>query len=445
MIVLINKIKSYLILIFVCFTVSIQAQDKHILSLQDCFKLAFKNNLTIKSANLQEQISSYQLKSKKTGLLPSINGYINNGYSWGRSINPNTNSFTTTQFSSYRGGISTNLLLFSGFSKLKEIKSFKFELEINKTEIQKIKNDLTIDIALSYITILYLKEILRANKEQIKSSYKQLEIAIIKFNSGYLPEGELFKIKSQKAREDLALSNTQNLLEYNVLDLKQFLQLPLNTDIELVEYENAISETAWLNRDIFKILDKAVEINPSYIKSVLQTQQAKNNIGISRVTFFPSLSFGGSINSLYSNNVDLSFNDQLNTNLYYDVNFTVTLPLFNKFKSKYLVKESKLSFEQSKIQQDIQKNSVSKIILNAINDAKSAEKKFKSSLQAHEFGKKSYEADMLKYKGGKINVNELNITKNNYINAQSALIQAKYEFLYSNAVVLFFMGKEFRF
>lgn len=445
MIVLIDKIKNHIFIFSIICSLCIQAQINNTFTLENCLKLALKNNLTIKNIEIQKQISTYQLKSKKSELLPYVSGIINNGYSWGRSIDPNTNSFTTTKFSSYNGGVSANILLFSGFSKLKNIKSFKYELEINKTEIQKIKNSITIDVAFKYITILYLKEIIKANKEQIKFSEKQVEIAQLKFNNGYISESDLYKIKSQKANEELTLTNNHNLLESNLLDLKLLLQLPLNKNIDLVEYNDSFFETSWLDENKYDLLNKAVKINPTYKISLLQTQKAKNDIGISRASFFPSLSLGSSINSIYSDNIDFRFKDQIDNNLSYGINFSLTIPLFNQFQNKYAVKQSKAFFHKSKVQQRLEKNSVSKIILNAINDAKSAKKKYETSKQAYKYGMKSYEADLLKYKLGQINVNELNTTKNNYINSQSDLIQAKYEFMYSNAVVLFYMGEKFKF
>lgn len=441
--VLINRgnlsVVCFLTLIFI----EVTAQNK--LSLQDCINIAFENNLLLKQASLNEEISLYNLRSNRSELLPSISAQSRNNYSWGRSIDPITNSFTTTQFTSYRGSINANMILFSGLGNQKRIKSAKFDLEIDKTEIKRIKNDLTIDIALKYINILYLKEIINANFEQVKSSEKQLEIANLKFDKGQISESDLFKIKSQKSNEEFTLTENNELLESNYIDLKQMLQMPLEKEIALKEYNGLIVDPQWMSDNKFRLLDDAIMQNPSYIISNFLTKRAINEIGVARSSFFPTLSIGGSVGSLFSNNIDFDFNQQFDNNLSYEFNFSLTIPLFEKFSNKYALKEAKLLFERTKVDLEIDRNNISKIILNAMNKAISSKKKYETANESLKFAQKSYEADLLKFQLGKININEFNITKNNYINSEADLIRAKYHYLYDNAVVIFYLGSEFNF
>jgi outer membrane protein TolC len=394
---------------------------------------------------LNEKISFYELKSNKAELLPSINSQTRNNQSWGRSIDPITNSFTTTQFSFYRASLNANMTLFSGLANLKQIKSAKYDLEIDKSEIQKIKNNLTFDIALKYITILYLEEVIKSNAKQIISSEKQMEIALLKFEKGYISESELFKIKSQKANEELTLTENSELLELNYIDLKQFLQFPLGKSLILKRYEEPLLNHLWMEEDKYSLLNEAIARTPSFRISEIISKKAKNEIALSRASFFPTLTVGGSLTSIYSDNIDMTFNQQYNNNLSYGLNFNLSIPLFDNLRNRYGLKQAKISFDQAKIEQKIEINAISRTIINAINTSKSAKKKYDTSLESFQYGKKSYDADLLKFNAGKININELNITKNNYINSQSDLIRAKYEYMYNNSVVLFYLGGEFRF
>ena len=91
----------------------------------------------------------------------------------------------------------------------------------------------------------------------------------------------------------------------------------------------------------------------------------------------------------------------------------------------------------------MEQNRLSKEVLKAITDTKTSIKKSESAAIAFEFSKKSYEADALKFELGKININELNITKMNFNNSQAELIQSKYELLYNNALIKFYLGEPF--
>ena len=129
--------------------------------------------------------------------------------------------------------MNSGINLFSGFQNINSIKLAKQELESNKTTIQKIKNEITIEIATKYTNIIYLKEIIKSNEEQIKSTQKQLKLNQSKFELGYIPESDIFKIKSQLANEQLTLTNNINQLSINELDLKQLINIPFSVEITL--------------------------------------------------------------------------------------------------------------------------------------------------------------------------------------------------------------------
>ena len=133
-----SKILQFLSLLFF---VSIYGQKA--LTFENCLDIAFENNLSLKNAKISEKIVNYQLTNSKTKVLPSVNASVSNNYSWGRGIDPNTNSYINQQFKSYNGSLGSNLTLFNGFSNITAIKTAKQELELNKTTVQKIKNEIT--------------------------------------------------------------------------------------------------------------------------------------------------------------------------------------------------------------------------------------------------------------------------------------------------------------
>lgn len=417
---------------------------QELLTFNDCLKLAINNNVTIKSAYISEKIAVYELRTARGQLLPEIEGNVENKYSWGREIDPTTNTFVDKDLKSYAGNISASLNLFSGFINLKSIKAAKQEVEINKAYVQRIKNDITIELAQKYITILYLEETILVNQEQIKASEKQLEIADLKFKSGVIAESEVFKIQSQKATEELLLINNQNLLASNFIDLKQLINIPLDRTIELVKPNLLQPENQNQFENQFSLIRNAIDINPSFRMSELIAEKAKTDIAIARSYRMPSLTAKFTYGSKYSNNDPLvSFEDQIDENLTHGLKLTMVIPIFNQLETNYRIKKRKLVYEQSRLETQLEENRLSKVVLQAINDTKAALKKQESSSIAYEFARKSFDSDQLKFELGKININEINFTKSNFKNAQAELIRAKYELLFNNALINFYLGEDF--
>jgi outer membrane protein TolC len=100
-------------------------------------------------------------------------------------------------------------------------------------------------------------------------------------------------------------------------------------------------------------------------------------------------------------------------------------------------------YRKSKVTTELERNRLSKEVLLAVNDAKTAVKKNEASAIAMEFSQKSYDADMLKFEVGKIGISELNTTKINFNSVQAELIQSKYELLFKNALIKFYAGEPF--
>lgn len=439
--------KSVLLAILFIFSNAIFAQDA--LTFDTCLQLALKNNLSLKTAFNDEKIASYQYKASYGKFLPNVYGEAENRNSWGREIDQNTNQFVNQDLKIYSGRVNAVFNLFSGFSAINSVKSSREELKIQRINIKKVQNEISIDLAQKFITILYLQEIIVANKEQIQSSEKQLELALLKFNSGVVSESEVFKIKSQKAREELNLLTNENRLIDNLISLKQLMNMPLEKEITLISPTTEINKNNLLDENPYALTKKAIEINPRYNLSLLREKKARTNLSLARSSLYPTLSLRFLAGSNYTDNyfdkgIFISNDDQIDLNYSRGLRLNLIVPIFSQMTNYSKIKTSKMNFKQSRIDTEIIQNNLSKEVLKAIADTKTSIKKNEASTLGFEFSRKSYEADALKFELGKININELNVTKLAYNNAQAELIQSKYELLFNNALINFYLGDEFK-
>ena len=345
----------------------------------------------------------------------------------------------------YEGTANAYFNLFSGLKVHNDIKLARQEKELVRTNIHLLQNQLTIDLAQRFITILYLQEIIAANEQQIQASTKQLELAQLKFDSGVIPESELFKIKAQKATEEFTLLTNRNRLAENTISLKQLMNMPLETEVVLLKPNLELNENLTASDNELELTKKAVDIHPAFQASILEMKKARTELAIARSLRWPTLS----MRLMYRSNYDpmirdqVSFDDQLDMNTSKQIRFYLTIPIFNQFKNNLEIKAQKMLYRQSKVTTELERDRLSKEVLLAINDAKTSVKKNEASTIALEFSQKSYDADMLKFEVGKIGISELNLTKINYNSAQAELIQSKYELLFKNALIKFYAGEPF--
>ena len=437
--------KNILFLFFFqcCVLISTNAQERF--SFKDLLGVAYKNNLSLKEAFFEEELASMQYKRSKNELYPSLNANISNTNSNGRSIDPYSNSYIDTKFKSYSGSIASNAILFNGFSKINSIRMAKTEVDINQVTIEKVKDDIAIELASLYTTILYTEELIKANREQIEISVQQRKSLQLRFGEGLIAESELFKIEAQIASEEVNLTTTENLLKVYYLDLQQLLNLPLKNSISL---QPLVSKSPFENVEDVSLLDveEIYKSNPSFQIAKIQEENSKLNIALNRAAYFPTLSLQLNYGSFYSDsNSDFNFNEQWSNNKNYGFSLSLSIPVFNGFSVRYSVKRAKILHEQNLIRTDIKKNGLIRVLSQANNDVVASYQKLKSAVSALQYAQKTLEADLLKFEYGKISLTELLLTQKDFYNIKAELIKSRYEYYFNQGVIGFYKNNDFNF
>jgi outer membrane protein len=419
-----------------------EGKAQQVLSYEDCVKLALQQNLQLKRTLLDLEASIVRLKVQKADMLPRLNGSLRDNNSVGRSIDPLTNEFINRKFNSVSGSVGSSVYLFQGFKTANAIKAAKQEVEQNTDQLQAVKNDITVDVALIYIRINYLLELIKSRQQQVELSADLVRLTRLKLKAGRVSESALYKLLSQQATEQLDLVTSQNELNLTYLDLRQIINAqPLDEILIKPLAYNSFTEIDF-QAPITEQVISAVEAQPALMAKQHNAARLYHHIAIIRADKYPSLQLTGSLGSNYSSTNEVAdFRRQFNNNMYYGTGLALTIPLFNSFRYNLLIQESRLRYQQSLLDADIERNRLTKVVQQAIADAQAANQSWNSARKAEEFAHKSYEADLLKYRYGTISVFEFNQSKTTYINAQTDLFRSKYELILRSKLVGFYQGR----
>ena len=429
----------------ICFLISILAFGQKTLNFSDCLALAMKQNLEIQSANVNEEVLKYQYKASYGRLAPELRAEGIQRARFNQIYDFNTNSYIDNTVRETRGTVRANFNLFSGFNVWNTIKIQKQEYAIAKLNSQQQIREITISLAESYLTTLYLTELVKINAQQIQLSEKQLALAQLKYESGVIAESEVFKLKTQKANEELELVNNTNKLIDNWVRLKQLMNLPIQEELLLQTPAVELDSAVLSENNAAEITAKIIDFHPLTSMSLLRQTRAKSALAVARSFRYPELNAEFAYRTSSFSNLALVGQDlQFDRNRNGFLRLNLIVPIFNQLNTFSRIKQAKGGLKQAGIQIDRVRNQITQEATKAINDTKTARKRVETASIALEFSKKSYEADALKFELGKINTNELNITKNQYNNAQADLIQSNFELMYNNALINFYLGEEFK-
>lgn len=413
------------------------------LTFSECVARAFQNNIRIQQQQYNEQMYRLNIKRSKDARLPDVSGSLNGNLNWGRGIDPSTNTFVNQQFNNYNGSVNASLPLFNGFYHLNNIKLQKYDLEKNKSEIQKIKNDILIDLSMRYTNILYYQEQIATIENQIRLSQDNILQTQKRIDAGAIAKREIHRVIAQKESEELSYITAKNNLEQNLLELKIILNEDLSRmlDVKKVDVLSKLQSSPSNRTNAAPIYNNNVEHFPSFQISKIEYEKAKMRIKMAKSGFYPTITMGGNIFSAYSTlNRFHTFSEQLDNNRSMGISFNAQIPIFNRWQTRNNIEEATINLKLSELTIKSESQAASKTLLSAQNNILAAEKKYGVSLSSLKSNQSNYEADKIRLDAGRINLQELNISKSNYFNAQINLIKDKYEWMYHALVLSIYQG-----
>jgi outer membrane protein len=469
--------KMKTILATVCIALSASfAAAQNTLTLQQAVETGIKNNIDVLQSGLQMERSGVALKQSRENMLPNLNASADHGINYGRSIDPFTNSFINQKvgFASY--GASSNIVLFRGLSIQNQVKSDKLGYEASKLEWQQAKDNLTINIILAYLQVLSAGDVLKQAQEQDTVTKKQVERLGILNQAGAILPSDYYDLKGQLANDQIVITDDRAALETARLSLSQLLNIPYSKDLEVerIPEENFNLEYTGTPDQIYETaLKQFAEVKAA----TLRTKSAEKNISAIKGQLYPTLSFGGNINTNYSSvatrdyllntteapsssyvdvagsqypviikqsNFDsrkINYGDQLSNNLFYTIDLGLSIPLFNAGRVRNQVKLAKIDFKSSQLTEKNTKTMLQQSIEQAYVNLTSASEKYKLLQDQVSAFEQSFRTVEIRFNAGAVTSVDYLIAKNNLDRARGNLIIAKYDFLLREKVLDYYGGK----
>ena len=412
-------------------------------SLRKCVDYAIEHNISIKQRENVKRQQQLQLSNAKNSRLPNLDGSVSQNFSFGRGLTSD-NTYTNKSTSSTSFSLGTSVPLFTGLRIPNMIKLNQLNLEASTADLEKAKNDISVQVAQAYVQILYSMEIADVARRQVSIDSMQVVRLQAMIDNGKASEAELAQQKATLAQGRLTATQAQNQYEQAVLTLTQLLELP-SADKFTVERPK-VGDIGINNEkySVEAIYAEALGVKPEVKAEELRLKGSEYNINIARSGWYPQLSLSAGLGTNYYKTSGFkgeSFSDQMKNNFSQYIGLNLSVPIFNRFQTRNSVRSAKIERETQQLQLDNVKKSLYKEIQQACQAANAASAKYASSIEAGKSSNAAFRLMQAKYENGKANITEFNEAKNNFMKAESDLAQAKYEFVFQTTLVDFYRGK----
>ena len=425
----------------ILFTCSVFSQN-NIWTLEECVQHALENNISILQAKNSLLSSEQDIVSAKGNFLPAISSNISGGASLG-NIEVFPGEFRDREFYSTSLGVGFSQSVFNGFRNINLLNQSKLSLERNQYELEKLKDDISLNVANAYLNVLFNKENLELAKSQLKFSKFQVQQVTIMVESGSEPMSTLIETQATYSRDIQSLTIAENNQDLALLTLSQLLQLPYDDfDVEIIQIDTP--STNLIYDDIAPILNYAMENRNEIKVAERDIELARLGTKISKSAYLPNISMGYGFNASanFSNLTnDDQLLDQLNDNKGHSVNMNVSIPIFNRNQTKAQVKKSKIQEETTNLALDQIKINLESTIQRAFTDAKAALRAFEAAQLSLNSQALAFDNSKERFTLGAINSYDLEQSRIRLLNAESSSINAKYDFIFKTKVLDYYLGK----
>ena len=453
--------------------VSSQAQKSW--TLQECIEYGLNNSLSIRQAQLAEDNAIISLQTARHSRFPSLSASSSLTYSVGRSIDPTTNDFISESFVSNGVSLGSGVTLFNGLRIHNSIRKSGLDKKAAEEDTRQWKRDIAMNIATGYMTVLFATENLENARTQVNGTRDQLDKMVKLVDAGARPESDRYDMEAQMAMDEQNLVRLENDLKKAYLDLENMIRYdgdgPLRVSVPDIEGIMLSDPNAWNLEELYVA---ALSHQPSIAAGEWRLQSARIDKKIAESAFYPSLGIGGSISTNYSDKAfelinpiptinyqtvyientqvnvgfpsvdgDLAivpYGRQLKDNFGFGAGLQLSIPIYSNNQNRANIARAKLSIKSTEIANEQEKQQLKSSLQVALSNARAAKKQLEASRKSFEAMELAFTNATRRFELGQIGSYEFLDFKTRMDSARTSLLIARYDYIFSQKVIDFYIG-----
>lgn len=340
------------------------------LNINEAIAISLQNNYDIQLTRNDSLLAALDYAYANYSLLPRLTangGLVFNNNNQKQVLADGTER-KSNNIRSNNANASLNLdwTLFDGFRMF--IARNRLNQLVELGELQ-IKNQVIVTVAevmRIYYDVVRQEQQLRAIQEQIDLSRERLQLAQYRFDVGVGAKPDVLQAQIDlNAQQSLFL--TQQVLINNLKEqLNRLLVLPVGNDFAIAD--TSISFNADLTLD--SVSNGVEAINPELLIAQKNLEIAELDLRLRRAERFPVLEFNSAYNFSRTDNKSVinPFQPLFNQNRGFNYGFTATIPIFNGFNTRKLIRAAELNIQSQELVYDRNLALINTSISNAYRD-----------------------------------------------------------------------------
>lgn len=413
--------------------------------MDDCMSFAVSNSSKIKIQELVNRNYKEDKKASVGALFPSINAGVGVNSNFGRSIDPETNTYSNISNFSNAYEIGGSMALFQAGALLNAIKVSKVTALMGIEEKQRKMDDISIQTMQAFADYLYYIECVKLSDEKLKQSEQLLYKTKRMETMGLKSQADVAQIEAQVAADDYTLTRQFNLKEQSLLTLKQIMNYPLRDSLAV---DTNLTIPLYLPDDrSHEELYKAARFwNPTAKVAEMKVMESELQTKMARAKLFPTLTLNGGINTRFYENLKdwgklSSFGPQFRNNLGEWVGVSLNIPIFNGLSKRSSLDKAKNNARIAKVEYDETLRQLEVEIEKVMQDCEGLTKEFEQINRKVDADQQAFLVTSRKYEKGLLSVFDLQTSANTLLQSKVSKLQIQMNYLIKKRLADYYSGK----
>ena len=428
------------------------SQEAKSLTLDECIAVALDNNIDVKRARNGEIIARANRFQAMMNFLPTLSARINYDFFFGTFFDTNAARQVSETTNSSNPNVSTSAVLWNGFANQYNLKQRMHEQKAASAGVDDANLNVQANIMTFYLNAVLSIENLRIAEERVDLLEKQLDREEKRLTVGVGNLNDVYNFRSQVANEKLNLVTARNTVASSKLALIQAMQLDPQDNYDIMPID-VVENDLLIDLDPFdQVLSESLGYSPTIMQAESNRKVAKYSMKGASAGRFPTISAFGRIGSNFSSNgafdpetgnfIDnASFADQLRFNEFEYLDFSLSIPIFNRFQASRDVQVAKVGVLNADLDYQQAQNTITNIVQQAYLDMVNAQTTYQSASENLDAQQSTFDFIKKRFETGNTDFYSYQESLNNKNRAESQLVNAKYTIVLRKRILDLYRGK----
>ncbi|MDE7421985.1 MAG: TolC family protein [Muribaculaceae bacterium] len=422
------------------------ASAQELWSLEQCMAYAADHASSVIQARWDVASATATRNEALADFFPSISAQVGTQFSWGRNIDPETNTYNDITTFNNGYGIYASLTIFDGGVTLNRYRQARNERKRYLNAVEMKRDDSAIAAMMAFADVLYYQHSIKIAEDKLTQSEGMLTLTKAQEELGLKGIPEVVEAEANVASDRYSLVHQKNLFDQAMLTLRSAMNFPADQSLSIDTVNHTIIEMI-ANDSPENIYLSALATNPKVLNAQMQVKSSKYSFNAAKGYLMPNLSLNAGISTSYFKNLSGEystpmFGEQFRNNRGEYIAATLSIPIFNGLSNISGKNRAKYAYEQAKELLNEQQRRLHDDIVAAVMDRDGYAMEIKSLKTKVEADSEAYRLNTRKYEEGLLSLIDLQLSANTYYSSRVELLQKQMLYLLKDKLVEYYKGNK---